>query len=270
MRNGPKVAVLGCGPAGLLAAYGASRFGGADVDIFSKKRPSHLYGAQYLHDDIPGIPLPDPVEVKYELRGTATTYAMKVYGEEMASRPGFKVSLEVLPETHKAWDIRAAYSWLYEQLEHMIAPTHLDSRSAHELLESKVYDLVISSVPRQVLCFNPEHRFTSQKVWALGDAPDRGQKVPVPIQPDVENRVVCNGHPDSAWYRYSNIYGYRTMEWPEMRRKPPLSGIAELLKPIATNCDCYPELLHVGRYGKWEKGVLSHSAFLEAMERVLS
>jgi hypothetical protein len=266
-----KVAILGCGPAGLLAAYGADRFGGAEVAIFSKKRPSHLYGAQYLHDDIPGINLPDPVEVKYELRGTAETYSLKVYGEEMTSRPGFKVSPEVLPETHKAWDIRAAYEWLYKQYEPLINPAKVDAVGLLSLLESKKFDLVISSIPRTELCFRKgEHQFLSQKVWALGDAPDRGQKVPIPIQPDVENTVVCNGHPDSAWYRYSNIYGYRTMEWPEMRRKPPLSGIAELVKPIATNCDCFPTVMYVGRYGQWEKGVLSHSAFLQATERVLS
>ena len=270
MRSSLKVAVLGCGPAGLLAAYGADRFGGATVDIYSKKRPSHLYGAQYLHDDIPGIPLPEPVEVRYELRGTATTYAMKVYGAEMASRPDFKVSPEILPENHKAWDIRAAYAWLYRQYEWAIAPAQIDAMGVNELLRSGKYNLVINSIPRQAVCFNPEHNFLSQKVWALGDAPDRGQKAPVPVSPDPDNSIVCNGHPDASWYRYSNIYGYRTIEWPEMRKKPPITGIADLHKPIATNCDCYPELLHVGRYGEWKKGVLSHTAFLQATERVLS
>lgn len=268
-----KVAVLGCGPAGLLAAYGADRFGGADVSIFSKKRPSHLYGAQFLHEDIPGIPLPDPVEVSYELMGTSEGYAFKVYGED-SLRPGFQVSPEMYEGKHKAWDIRAAYAWLWDMYRPVITDANLDANSFSKFFAAYEgeFDLVINSIPRKTLCLRQygEHQFLGQKVWAMGDAPELGQRVSCPVQPDPENTVVCNGNPDSGWYRYSNIYGYRTMEWPELRRKPPIGGVAELIKPIGNNCDCYPEMLHVGRFGKWEKGVLSHSAFLEATERVLS
>ena len=51
------VAVLGCGPAGLIAAWAAEQ-AGADVQIYSKKVQSIIPGSQYLHGPIPGVSSP--------------------------------------------------------------------------------------------------------------------------------------------------------------------------------------------------------------------
>ncbi len=69
---------------------------------------SALYGCQYLHAEIPGLSLRSAT-VDYELRGTTEDYRRKVYGPESDVR----VSPEDLEGTHKAWDIRSAYSQLW-------------------------------------------------------------------------------------------------------------------------------------------------------------
>ena len=58
-----------------------------------------------------------------------------------------------------------------------------------------------------------------------------------------------------------------TVEWPH-RSKPPLPGVAEVVKPIYSTCTCYTNtkyrFVKVGRYGVWSKGVLSHQAYTTA------
>ena len=51
-------------------------------------------------------------------------------------------------------------------------------------------------------------------------------------------------------------------------RKPPLEGVAAVRKPLTTDCNCHPDWLHVGRYGRWTKGVLSHDAYFATMARL--
>lgn len=102
----------------------------------------------------------------------------------------------------------------------------------------------------------------------MGDAPDLGQEVPIGIP---ENTVLCNGSVDGpSWYRASNVYGYKTVEWPGSIKKPPYPGIARVKKPLTTNCDCEKFLeartIKVGRYGRWQKGVLSHEAFQDTLD----
>ena len=48
------VAILGCGPTGLVAAH-ACAMKHIPFVIFSKKRKSFLFGSQYLHEPIPGV-----------------------------------------------------------------------------------------------------------------------------------------------------------------------------------------------------------------------
>lgn len=268
-----KVAVLGCGPAGLMAAYAAESFGGAEVSIFSKKRKSEMFGAQYLHDEIPGIVLPDPVEILYDLVGTPEDYCMKVYGEEQCSQPGFVSSASTLERNHNAWDIRGAYNWLWSRYQDRIVEADIHLHWPQQgLTFSKIFDafgLVVNSVPRINLCVNRvDHVFRSQEIYSVGDAPERG--IFSPVKNASPNTVVLNGFPDVGWYRSSNIHGYNTVEWSAngRTRTPPLEGISRVIKPLSHNCDCWPQILHVGRYGEWNKGVLSHSAFYNTLDRM--
>lgn len=252
-----RVAVLGCGPTGLFATHALVGLG-YEVQVFSNKRKSEMFGAQYLHAPIPG--LTDgmvPILLEYKLIGTVEGYREKVYGAGST----VEVSPESLTETHPAWDIREAYgrAWnLYnDRIRHWpsIGFTSIRAFSANA-------DLVVSSLPAKAICGDPDHRFNSQMIWAVGDAPERG--VFEPLRLAKGGQVLLNGDRDTGWYRTSNVFFHGTTEWPG-GRKPPIEGIAAVEKPLSTDCDCHPGILRVGRYGRWEKGVLSHSAYTDSL-----
>ena len=256
-----KVLVLGCGPSGLLAAH-AARLTGATVIVISQKRPSHLFGCQYLHAAIPEIALPHSQLVHYQLWGSPGEYAEKVYGEEnLPFVPS--VSPDDLEEDHAAWDIRRAYDILWNMFERDIHDVRLVPSDVPGMLGYYQPDHVFSSVPAPLLCVNPMHNFKSTKCWAIGDAPERGQRAPSIAPPFT---VICDGTRHQGWYRASNVYGYQTVEWPGWRNKPPISGVVDFLKPLMNDCDCWPQLVRVGRMGKWQKGVLAHETFEEVFK----
>lgn len=254
-RRSKRAVVLGCGPSGMFAAHALIQRDW-DVQIFSNRSKSTMYGAQYLHAPIPGLTYDDrnPDRIEYRLTGDAEEYRAKVYGGAVV-----QVSPEALEESHDAWDIRAAYDTAWDLYGHQVNHLNLTPESIAHLSA----DVVVSSIPLPRTCMDPDtHKFEGTGIWALGDAPDRGQTVP--YRPEY-NVVECNGTRDVGWYRAANVMGHCTVEWPE-RNKPPLPGVAYVTKPTFTNCTCHFnsdrfKMVRVGRYGTWSKGVLSHSAY---------
>lgn len=252
-RRVKRVAILGCGPAGLFAAHRLHEQGNV-VSILSKKRQSHLYGAQYLHRPIPGLG-ERATEIEYQLQGPAADYALKVYGSKVSVS---EVSPSSLTGFSTVYDIRLAYQTAWDFYAGLIVDLDITPDQMIGILGS--FDRVVSSIPAPALCAQPErHNFHAQQIWAIGDAPDRDQTCPISVTPGT---VVCNALHHTGWYRASNIFGYKTAEWPEDRR-PPIEGISKVLKPLRTDCDCWQDrgLIRVGRYGSWTKGVLSHQAY---------
>lgn len=263
-----KVAIFGCGPSGLFAAWAAVQNGASRVAIISKKRRSELYGAQYLHMPIPGIDV-EYRQVEYRLLGSVDNYRQRVYGDNYLG----PTSVEEFIGYQEAWDIRATYNRLYDRFEDHIhgVKGSLDGMAMRKMLTSKAlegFDLIFSTIPLPAICLKPEvHKFVSQRIWAIGDAPGRGQVCPV--QCDAE-KILCNGLAKSnvegdvpTWYRVSNVFGHTTAEWPAWHYPNQKVEAADVRKPISTNCDCHPELRMLGRYGKWEKGILSHQSYSE-------
>lgn len=263
----PVVVVLGCGPAGLISAYAAEREFQARVVILSVKRPSQLFGCQYLHQPIPGISEDEGTLVRYRLQGTIEQYREKVYGS--LTPP---VSPQQFAGDHYAWDLRAAYARLWEMYEPNIVGVKIRPLDIVPMMEHySEADAFISSIPAPNLCqVGSRHTEISVPCWAIGDAPELGVSVPVGCDPFT---VVCDGTKDTGWYRVSNVFGHQTVEWPGHRAKPPLSEVVPFEKPLSTDCDCMPSILRVGRYGRWQKGVLSHEAYDETykhLEKVLA
>ena len=258
------VAIFGCGPSGLFAAWAAIQSGAKRITIISKKRRSELFGAQYLHMPIPGIDA-ESTEIEYRLVGTEENYRQRVYGDNYFG----PTSVDEFAGFQEAWDIRETYNRLYDRFESYIAPVQggLDGAGLRKMLSDplKGYDLIFSTIPLPSICMNPSvHKFRAQRIWAIGDAPERGQHCPVPCD---KNRIICNGLPQDPgepdWYRVSNVFGHTTAEWPAWFYPNETVPAAEVRKLISTTCDCHPELRLLGRYGRWEKGILAHQSYNE-------
>lgn len=258
-----KVTILGCGPAGLMAAHGAlsaAEMNHCDIElqVISRKVKSSLYGCQYLHAPIPGAPKVKAAQVSYRLRGTVDGYRTKVYGPKFYGT----VSPEDLSSDHQAWDIRATYDWLWKRYQFLIIDGEVGPRTVWSLGDEQI---IINSIPRDALC-HQGHNFGSTSIVAAGDAPDLGIRISDQYQCD-DDSVVCNGEETPRWYRMSRVFNHTTVEWPD-GVAVPIESAAVVRKPTETDCNCHPYLHHVGRYGRWQKGVLSHTAYFDAFRAV--
>lgn len=268
-KNNRRVAILGAGPAGVLAAQAAYERGYNPI-IFSRPplgdrtgsvAKSELHGCQYLH-----APVPDPVfaggpgkPVSYTLVGTSSDYRRKVYGTDDTRIP---VSPDEYgsAEPHMAWDLRYVYEKLWHRWSSVMRPMHVTPEEVAISLGRGVFAKVFSTVPAPTLCLDPTHQFTEQVVWAMGQR-EGSQDFPFTCPPFT---VVCNGERDTGYYRIANVFGMTTVEW-SGERKPPIKGVVQVAKPLTTNCTCHEGegLVRLGRFGKWQKGVLVHTAYGE-------
>jgi len=260
-----KIAVFGTGPAGLAVGWAALRKN-YRVRFFSKDfNKSVLNGCQYLHAEIPGIPDRYKVEccdINYRLVGTVDGYRRKVYGPEYDGT----VSPMELSGIHKAWDIRATYNALWDLIidsPYIDRITQADishewiAETWHYMMQGR-YDMVISTIPAPALC-NGKHAFTSRKIRAVG------YELPAEQQ-NIMSEVVCDGTMDNSWYRQASVFGYRTIEWPGYEDVVH-NKVVTVRKPVSHECTCYPDIIRLGRYGAWRKGILVHHVFQEA-ERI--
>ncbi len=247
-----RVLILGCGPAGLIAAHAAKTFG-ADIAILSKKRPSHMKGAQYLHRPISGIDCGDPFQIDYQLKGSPMGYRMKVYGPKYMGT----VSPEDLAEPHSGWDIRRAYDALWDLYGHAVTDWQASPIGLKSMLDHYAPSVTISTVPAPTLC-SQNHSFLATNVFSTDSLSSVGIYMP-------ENTVVCNGEEAPRWYRAARIKGWETIEWPG-DSKPPITPLWSVPKPTDNNCDCFPQVIRGGRYGVWRKGVLSHEIYDETLK----
>lgn len=248
-----KVAVLGCGPAGLLAAHAAARENAA-VDIYSHIQKSRIGGAQYLYIPVPGITGGEPDAKCTILKvGTPEGYARKVYGDRHAdtSWHEFDANREL-----GIWNMREAYEQLWGVYGYSIIEADVTPQIVAEMVD--LYDHIFCCMPKRALCLTPErHTFVEQKVTI--DTEDFSSTY------DGDNWIEYNGDPRTTWYRASSLFGHRGYEYPTEAGQ---HGVT-VAKPLANNCDCWenwPKVMFLGRYGKWRKGELIHHAFVQAQE----
>lgn len=265
-----KVAVLGSGPAGLMAAHAAVDAHALQVpddlflDIYSKGEKSSLYGAQYLHAPIPGMTKDESDVIDYRMVGEPEDYRRKVYGSTWVG----EVSPEKYNGLQRAWDIRATYDNLWAEYGRYIHEVLVEPNDLQQIVNGKFYDIIVSSIPLPYLC-HQGHHFGATEIIAAGDAPDLGINIGSMFRCP-ENTVLCNGNPNPSWYRLSRIYGHTTVEWPGRGPETmvPVKTAALVRKPTDHNCDCWPTVFKVGRFGSWAKGVLSHTAYEKTYDQI--
>jgi len=253
------VAVLGCGPTGLIAAH-AVVSAGHEVTVISHKVFSQTFGAMYLHAPIPGISPKEPeLQIQVYKMGTKEGYASNVYGD-----PAADCSWENFQDgPTPGWDLALAYGKLWDRYEDVIIDVGVTSRQIPDFV--KAYDLVFSTIPQKKLCDDWSHTFTSAQIFVLHG----------PGRIDSPNVMYYNGLPPSdwgSWYRYSSIRGYQSWEYsvtqapPYLKQKRSDLTLIQGIKPLKTNCTCHPFVHRLGRFGKWNKHVFTHHAFKEVTD----
>lgn len=260
------VDILGSGPSGLIAAWAASSH--AEVRIYAANRKSPMHGAQILEKHIPHLGLSEkPDVITSEMNGPLETYRKKVYDVNAwprEDRPEVVRAIEDgdpgKPFTWRieGWPIRDCYDRLWDLFSNHILTQQIDARWLTEHLDENSPDLCISTIPAQVLC-TQGHQFAGQKIWST-----TGYYGPAG---DPDNHVRFNVFDEPRWYRTAQIHGHSTTEWPDGPR-PPLERISHVTKPLHTNCDCFPEVTRMGRFGRWEKEVLAHHAWDQTLELI--
>lgn len=256
------VAILGCGPAGLIAADKAEAMG-HHVDIISKKVKSPIAGAQFLHQKIGWYCSTEPdFKVQVKKTGNAQWYAKNVYNDFGAHTSWHKFPVGYL----YGWDMKLAYDRLWNMYEYLIQDRVItDAESIDEIISD--YDMVLSTLPMRRLCRVPEHFFQQQKIHIChGVSPNLVEGV------NDGDYMYYNGSPSMPgygaqgplWYRFSQLNKYASWEYADhawQQLSEPATDwekYTPLEKPIITNCDCYPEMVRIGRYGEWNKEILTH------------
>lgn len=279
------IGILGCGPSGLIARHAVERAreSGADIQVvtYSRKQKSEIWGAQYLHRPIPdtaGSAWDEGQPIQYLMQGEPADYLRKVYGSTWDGT----ISDDLRDQSHLAWDLRMAYEDLWSRygagVTNVEVPTHpAELRGMHaELTES--HDLVINTIPRPALCWTKQgppaevHQFVATPIYALGETDDEE----FPYGNVASNTIVYNGDSATSWYRLSNLFDYRTVEWAGIDRekvpKLPFGDmslrLATVNKPLRHNCDCFPGVHHLGRMGRWQNKYLAHEVYWDVLELI--
>lgn len=256
-----KVLVLGCGPAGLITAC-AAQLHGADVTIFSRKQPSVIYGAQWLQVPLDGLTLQKPDGyVEFKLYGDPVVYEQKVFGQQAHDGHGWTAHVE--EPVKPAWDLRRLYDDLWRRMEHCVVDTELDAEEMRRLHESD-WDVIFNCVPLWNLC----GWYKERDGFAIEPHTFDKYKVRIAPQHDAAfgepNVVIYNGATEDEWFRSSVIFGVDGgKEYPVTAR---VQDAKMVRKPQRTDCDCWPNVRRVGRYGAWDMNRLVHDGYEQVLE----
>lgn len=263
------VTILGLGPAALLAAHACDEAGLPFRFVASRIEQSQISGAQFLHVPISEMTnaLPDS-HVRFTKLGTREGYAEKVYGD-----PNAPTSWDKYDGDYPAWSLQEVYGLLWLRYREEIERTEVRNVDWTYLRAYAKLGPVISTIPRQSVCCDGEHRFDWQAIGV----------VPTMLDSDGgrDNEVVYNGHEEIPWYRSSRLFGVEQTElaWgsiedetfklmtlvPAVREGYEVISYEprKVIKPTTTNCTCWMkfDVLFAGRYGAWDKEQLTHHAY---------
>lgn len=252
------IAILGCGPSGLLAAW-ACTIAERPFAIFSAPVKSGLGGAQYLHKPIVGLTEPETAhEVTYRMNGDPMTYFRKAYGMALHH---FNADWWKPENREPAWNLIHYYDQLWNLYSPFIEPVEINPSWLETNRDQ--FDLIVSTIPLRAICIDMMggHRFTAAPIKIKTEA----------INPNIpDGEIWYDGTDDYSWYRMSHVFGHGNTEWgPTVPKKLPYEGLISGSKPLNTNCDCWPDIVKVGRYGRWAKSEHTHDAFQHTAEALV-
>lgn len=254
------VAIIGVGPAGLLAAWGCYMrnqpyrlFGiGAGDRAFK----SEMGGSQFLHKSVPGLcdeNAPDAM-IKLKVIGSWRQYRLKVYGQDNV--PFASIARAQDKQEMPAWSLENIYEFLWEAIADdgmNVVVGNVGPEQILNMVESNQFEAIVSTIPKPAVCLEA-HAFNSQPVRIT-------QSTIIPES--VDNMIIYDATWNTPWYRTSKVFGAVSTEYgfncqDVVMEEPHLTRS----KPMGSNCNCWEGTVNfAGRYGAWDKALLSHDAF---------
>lgn len=263
-----RILIVGCGPAGLIAAEICKKKGisPSEINIVSGKREqSKIGGAQFLHSSIIDKIMIDG-EVVPNLRswttvdivkvGSSSTYAEKIYGSSEVP-----TSWDDYEGRIPAWPLDKIYDELWKRWRSNIGSVNkLNPENFTTETEWSNYDQVFVTIPARDICRRPDIHYFPLVPIQISEFSDR-------VLPS--NTIIYNGRLEDGWYRACNLFGHGFIEF----------GIKDVnrnqsngYKPLGTNCDCwdYHNVTRIGRFGRWDRKVLLHHVPAQVEHALLS
>lgn len=249
-----RAAVIGTRIDALLAAYAAS-LSGYEVNIIPHGDQHNLrqsrFGGHYIDMPIPGLDGIPSDAVYQHLYGSRDEFRA-ASGEEFWSPRNVDV----------AWDIRAVYNtlfmWALPRIDMALALHEEHIGTLVHLLDE--YDRVISETPRSWWGF-PDDVLRSTHSWIA-----EGEDIHAPCG---LNTIICQGNGATGWFRATNLFSQKTIEWPS-GSKPPIPNLHRRIIPrgsqLSDDANGIPNLLHVGELGAWSPGYRPSDSFRDALE----
>lgn len=236
-----KAAVLGYGPAGLIAAKTLVDEG-IDVDVIGAGGKSVIGGAQYLHEPILNAEHVTEPEghIEFVKIGDRDGYAEKIYPDA-----SFQVSWDNYEGCQPAWALGPVYDILWGYFQDRLIHDTLEGMSLVKLHQTGKYDIIFSSIPAHALCLGI-HAFPRVSIKLVPWSPIE----------DLNNVVMYSGRESETWYRTSVIFGEAWSEYGGAATARTESRLG--FKPLGTNCDCHPYVVRIGRFGLWDRKILLH------------
>ena len=255
-----KIAILGTGMQGLIAAHAVSEFSkvnwedGHDIVMYGPNRTPIVAGARFYEREIPGLEIPVRSRmVTTESSGKADDYVTKVghpITKYFKARPSFL-----------AFDYHHTHRILHDMYSDEIIQLSIDK----ELFETSLWDdcdYVINTMPRAMFYGKEDHPlFAATRHWRIDE---EGDKMPYSI-PDgnVDKQLmIFDGTEDTSWFRITQLFGLISVEW-GFHKKPPIAGTYMEVLPLAVPeemglANVVPgwkgtrALAHVGAFARWE------------------